>query len=427
MSQSQYPSSFDHEALLASGRGELFGPGNAQLPAPPMLMFDRITQINGDGGEHGKGYVEAELDIHPDLWFFQCHFIGDPVMPGCLGLDAMWQLVGFYLGWIGGPGRGRALGVGEVKFTGQVQPDVKKVVYKIDLKRVINRRLVMGIADGVLEADGVPIYTATDMRVGLFGGGRRGRTRRRLTPLTIDRGQRGDWTEVKETPCGVSSSPDWASSPPSARARMRSPPRCATRGRASSRRPDHIKYGFRSQVWAPPSLGVTAEDWAPLVDRRAARFLANGTAWGHIAFEEALKDSGMTPEEIQRRPHRPDRRRGRALDPGHPAGRRNHDRKGLAQAHRAVRRAQGHGVRPLGRAGHLVPAASGINYSISSACATSRPLHRRGGRTDPWGKQDVVFAGGVRGHRLVDVQHVRRDGGHVVQLQRHAVGRQPRL
>ena len=169
MTQTKFPSSLDYEALLASGRGELFGETNARLPAPPMLMFDRIVQINADGGAHGKGYIEAELDIHPDLWFFQCHFIGDPVMPGCLGLDAMWQLVGFYLGWIGGQGRGRALGVGEVKFTGQVTPDVKKVVYKIDLKRVINRRLVMGIADGVLEADGVPIYTASDMRVGLFG------------------------------------------------------------------------------------------------------------------------------------------------------------------------------------------------------------------------------------------------------------------
>ncbi len=169
MSQSNNPSSYDYEALLAAGRGDLFGPANAKLPAPPMLMLDRIVTINADGGAHGKGHIEAELDIHPDLWFFQCHFIGDPVMPGCLGLDAMWQLVGFYLGWIGGPGKGRALGVGEVKFTGQVTPDVKKVVYKIDLKRVINRRLVMGIADGVLEADGVPIYTATDMRVGLFG------------------------------------------------------------------------------------------------------------------------------------------------------------------------------------------------------------------------------------------------------------------
>jgi 3-hydroxyacyl-[acyl-carrier protein] dehydratase/trans-2-decenoyl-[acyl-carrier protein] isomerase len=165
---SPYPGAFDREALLASGRGELFGPGNAQLPAPPMLMFDRITTITGDGGAHGKGYVEAELDIHPDLWFFQCHFINDPVMPGCLGLDAMWQLVGFFLGWTGAPGRGRALGVGEVKFTGQVTPDIRKVVYKVHLKRVINRRLVMGIADGVLEADGEVIYTCQDMRVGLF-------------------------------------------------------------------------------------------------------------------------------------------------------------------------------------------------------------------------------------------------------------------
>jgi 3-hydroxyacyl-[acyl-carrier protein] dehydratase/trans-2-decenoyl-[acyl-carrier protein] isomerase len=168
---SPYAGAFDREALLASGRGELFGPGNAQLPAPPMLMFDRITTITGDGGAHGKGNVEAELDIHPDLWFFQCHFINDPVMPGCLGLDAMWQLVGFFLGWTGAPGRGRALGVGEVKFKGQVEPHVRLVTYKISLKRLINRRLVMGIADGVLEADGVPIYSATDMRVGLFQPG----------------------------------------------------------------------------------------------------------------------------------------------------------------------------------------------------------------------------------------------------------------
>lgn len=162
-------SAFGYEELLAHGRGELPGQMDARLPAPPMLMFDRITHISETGGAYGKGEVRAELDVNPDLWFFKCHFIGDPVMPGCLGLDAMWQLVGFYLGWIGGPGRGRALGVGEVKFTGQVQPNVKKVVYKIHLKRVINRKLVMGIADGVLEADGEVIYTCNDMRVGLFG------------------------------------------------------------------------------------------------------------------------------------------------------------------------------------------------------------------------------------------------------------------
>jgi 3-hydroxyacyl-[acyl-carrier protein] dehydratase/trans-2-decenoyl-[acyl-carrier protein] isomerase len=160
--------SFDTDTLLACARGELFGPGNAQLPAPPMLMVDRITEISSDGGKYGKGLLRAEFDISPEQWFFLCHFYGDPVMPGCLGLDAMWQLVGFFLGWSGGPGRGRALGVGEVKFAGQVTPAVKKVTYVIDMKRVILRKLVMGVADGVMEADGKPIYNATDLRVGLF-------------------------------------------------------------------------------------------------------------------------------------------------------------------------------------------------------------------------------------------------------------------
>ncbi len=159
---------FELEDLLACARGEMFGPGNAQLPSPPMLMLDRITDIAASGGAYGKGYLTAELDIHPDLWFFACHFLGDPVMPGCLGLDAMWQLVGFFLGWSGAPGRGRALGVGEVKFSGQVTPGVTKVAYRIDFKRVILRKLVMGIADGVLEADGKPIYEARDLKVGLF-------------------------------------------------------------------------------------------------------------------------------------------------------------------------------------------------------------------------------------------------------------------
>ena len=160
--------SFDTETLLACARGELFGPGNAQLPAPPMLMVDRITEISATGGKYGKGFLKAEFDISPEQWFFLCHFYGDPVMPGCLGLDAMWQLVGFFLGWSGGPGRGRALGVGEVKFSGQVTPVVKRVSYVIDMKRVILRKLVMGVADGVMEADGKPIYNASDLRVGLF-------------------------------------------------------------------------------------------------------------------------------------------------------------------------------------------------------------------------------------------------------------------
>jgi 3-hydroxyacyl-[acyl-carrier protein] dehydratase/trans-2-decenoyl-[acyl-carrier protein] isomerase len=160
--------SFTREELLQCGHGELFGPGNAQLPLPNMLMLDRIVKINDDGGAHGKGEIIAELDIYPDLWFFECHFPGDPVMPGCLGLDAIWQLVGFYLGWLGSPGRGRALGVGEVKFTGQVLPTANKVSYKIDLKRVITRRLVMGIADAIVEVDDKQIYAMKDLRVGLF-------------------------------------------------------------------------------------------------------------------------------------------------------------------------------------------------------------------------------------------------------------------
>jgi 3-hydroxyacyl-[acyl-carrier protein] dehydratase/trans-2-decenoyl-[acyl-carrier protein] isomerase len=161
------PNVYAYEELLACGRGELFGPGNAQLPLPPMLMFDRITRIDADGGANGKGQVRAELDVNPDLWFFKCHFQGDPVMPGCLGLDALWQMTGFYLGWGGSPGRGRALG-GEIKFTGQVTNDVVMVEYGIDIKRVMRSRLALGIADGWVKADGKVIYEAKDLRVGLF-------------------------------------------------------------------------------------------------------------------------------------------------------------------------------------------------------------------------------------------------------------------
>lgn len=161
-------SSYDFEDLLTCGRGELFGPGNAQLPLPPMLMFDRITEINETGGEYGKGLVRAELDVNPDLWFFGCHFKGDPVMPGCLGLDAMWQLLGFFLGWTGSEGPGRALGLGELKFSGQVLPNIRTIVYNLDIKRVMRSKLVLGIADAWLSADGDIIYRAKDLKVGLF-------------------------------------------------------------------------------------------------------------------------------------------------------------------------------------------------------------------------------------------------------------------
>jgi len=160
--------SFSYDDLITCGHGKLFGPGNAQLPLPPMLMFDRITKIAERGGGHDKGEIIAEMDVKDDLWFFSCHFDGDPVMPGCLGLDALWQLVGFFLGWLGAPGKGRALGVGQVKFTGMVEPDAKLIRYHLNLKRVILRKLVMGVADGVVTVDGKPIFEANDLKVGLF-------------------------------------------------------------------------------------------------------------------------------------------------------------------------------------------------------------------------------------------------------------------
>jgi 3-hydroxyacyl-[acyl-carrier protein] dehydratase / trans-2-decenoyl-[acyl-carrier protein] isomerase len=164
----QRSSSLTRDELLDCGYGRMFGPGNAQLPVPNILMMDRVVKIADHGGAYNNGEIIAELDIQPELWFFQCHFPGDPVMPGCLGLDAMWQLVGFYLAWIGNPGRGRALGVDGVRFTGQVLPTAKKVTYRIDVKRVITRRLVLGIADGRMDVDGREIYLAKGLRVGLF-------------------------------------------------------------------------------------------------------------------------------------------------------------------------------------------------------------------------------------------------------------------
>jgi 3-hydroxyacyl-[acyl-carrier protein] dehydratase/trans-2-decenoyl-[acyl-carrier protein] isomerase len=163
---------YTKEDLLESGQGGYFGPGNAQLPAPPMLMMDRITQISRDGGEFGKGHVVGELDITPDLWFFHCHFRGDPVMPGCLGLDAMWQIIGYWLGWSGSPGRGRALGVGDVKFRGHITAETAVVRYEVDLRQVRRGKLVLGVANGRVFADDQCVYVASDLKVGLIAPGR---------------------------------------------------------------------------------------------------------------------------------------------------------------------------------------------------------------------------------------------------------------
>jgi len=162
-------SSYSYEEIIECGKGNLFGKGNAQLPAPPMLMFDRITNVNKDGGVYGKGEITAELDINADLWFFKCHFLGDPIMPGCLGLDALWQMLGFYLGWLGYPGKGRALGVGEIKFVEEIKPDKELIKYKVSLKKSLNKKgLSIGYGDGQIIHKEKIIYHANDLRVGLF-------------------------------------------------------------------------------------------------------------------------------------------------------------------------------------------------------------------------------------------------------------------
>ena len=161
--------SYSYEEIIECGKGNLFGPGNAQLPAPPMLMFDRITQVNKDGGMHGNGEIIAELDIKPDLWFFECHFLGDPIMPGCLGLDALWQMLGFYLGWLGHPGKGRALGVGEIKFVEEIKPDKQLIQYKVNIKKSMSKKgFSIGYGDGQIIHQDKIIYHANDLKVGLF-------------------------------------------------------------------------------------------------------------------------------------------------------------------------------------------------------------------------------------------------------------------
>ena len=281
-------SSFDYEALLACGRGELFGEGNAQLPLPPMLMFDRITAIGEEGGEHGKGQVRAELDVKPDLWFFSCHFKGDPVMPGCLGLDALWQMLGFFLGWLGAPGRGRALSVGEVKFSGMVLPTAKLVEYGVDLKRVLRSKLVLGIADGWLKVDGETIYQAKDLKVGLFQGD--GRSRRSAERGRQDAAaQSGPHRRRNEEGRDEAGRRHGHGHRVLDRQQHAGGARLAARGAVRHRRAPRTTPSSASAARCTARRHSTP---TTMIDRRAMRFHGGGTAWNHVAMDQAIQDAG---------------------------------------------------------------------------------------------------------------------------------------
>ncbi|CAE7405663.1 fabB [Symbiodinium microadriaticum] len=343
---------YDYEDLLACGRGEMFGPGNPQLPAPPMLMFDRIPVITEDGGDHGKGYMKAELDIKPDLWFFDCHFLGDPVMPGCLGLDALWQLTGFHLGWRGGQGRGRALGVGEVKFTGQIQPEIKQVTYEVHFKRIMMSKLVLGIADGTVAADGEIVYTVKGndqmKRVVITGMGI-------VSP--IGNNTQEVTANLREAKSGITFAPEFE------------------------------EMGFRSQVYGKPDIDLDS-----LVDRKARRFMGDGVAYNYVAMENAIADAGLEESDVI------NERTGIVMGSGGPST------KNIVQAADTAREKNPKRVGPF-----MVPRAmsstnsavlathfgiKGVNYSITSACSTSAHCIGHAGELIQLGKQDVVIAGG---------------------------------
>ena len=377
---------YEYEDLLACGRGEMFGPGNAQLPLPPMLMFDRISEISETGGEYGKGMVRAELDVKPDLWFFGCHFKNDPVMPGCLGLDAMWQMVGFYLGWSGGEGRGRALGLGELKFAGQVLPNVRKVVYNIDIKRVMRSKLVLGIADGWLSVDGEIIYRAKDLKVGLFKQGMRAGSLncsgRSLGDVHDTNERQGEaiMRRVVITGMGIVSS--IGNNTQEVLASLHEAKSGITRAEK------YAELGFRSQVQGAPTL-----DPADVIDRRAMRFLGEGAAWNHVAMEQAI-------QRFRPRAHRTFP----TCAPASSWARAGRRRARIVEAADITRTKGPKRVGPFAVPKAMSSTASatlatwfkikGVNYSISSACATSNHCIGNAYETIQIGKQDVIFAGG---------------------------------
>src|SRR3984893_17192541 len=384
---------YEYEDLLASARGELFGPGNAQLPLPPMLMFDRISEISETGGEYGKGLIRAELDVNPDVWFFGCHFKGDPVMPGCLGLDALWQMVGFFLGWSGGEGRGRALGLGELKFCGQGLPHVRKIVYNVDIKRVMRSKLVLGIADGWLSTDGEIIYRAKDLKVGLFKQDAALQPGSQLTGSARRRGFRSHdeyhtktqrqgeaiMRRVVITGMGIVSS--IGNNTQEVLASLHEAKSGITRAEK------YAELGFRSQVQGAPTL-----DPAGIIDRRAMRFLGEGAAWNHIAMEQAIQDAGLEPAEVS------NVRTGIIMGSGGPSART------IVEAADTTRSKGPKRVGPFAVPKAMSSTASatlatwfkikGVNYSISSACATSNHCIGNAYETIQIGKQDIIFAGG---------------------------------
>ena len=391
-----------------------------------MLMFDRISEISETGGPNGKGFMRAELELKPDLWFFPCHFKGDPVMPGCLGLDALWQMLGFFLGWLGSSGKGRALGMGEVKFSGQVLPTMKKMVYGIDIKRVMRSKLVLGIGDGWLEADGTVIYRALDLKVGLFKDDRCNAADlrvRRAAPCAIaisrakcgpieqrGRGMRGPsriaheaaMRRVVVTGMGIVSS--IGNNTQEVLAGLRE----AKSG--ISRADKYAELGFRCQVHGAPSL-----DPEEAVDRRAMRFLGGGAAWNHVAMEQAIRDAGVEPNDIS------NERTGIIMGSGGPSTR------AIVEAADTARTKGPKRVGPFAVPKAMSSTASatlatwfkikGVNYSISSACATSNHCIGNAHGDDPVGQAGHDLRRRLRGARLDAVGAVRRHGRDVVGLQ----------